>query len=89
MRAALPDAAIAVDHFHLIMLADKQWTAVRQRVTRELLGGAAGRSTWRGPTAGCCCADASGSRRRRWRGCGTAASIMRVTVSLALLFAQG
>jgi transposase len=36
--AALPDARIAVDHFHLIMLANKAVTAVRQRVTRDLLG---------------------------------------------------
>ncbi|MBA3575723.1 MAG: ISL3 family transposase [Pseudonocardiales bacterium] len=38
VRAALPDAVIAVDHFHLIMLANKAVTAVRQRVTREQLG---------------------------------------------------
>jgi len=38
IRTALPDAAIAVDHFHLIMLANAAVTAVRQRVTRELLG---------------------------------------------------
>jgi transposase len=38
VRAALPDAAIAVDHFHLIMLANKAVTAVRRRVTSELLG---------------------------------------------------
>jgi transposase len=38
VRQALPDAAIAVDHFHLIMLGNKAVTAVRQRVTRELLG---------------------------------------------------
>jgi Transposase and inactivated derivatives len=38
VRQALPDAAIAVDHFHLIMLANKAVTAVRQRVTRDLLG---------------------------------------------------
>jgi transposase len=38
VRAALPDAAIAVDHFHLIMLANKAVTTVRQRVTREALG---------------------------------------------------
>jgi transposase len=38
VRAALPEAQIAVDHFHLIMLANKQVTAVRQRVTRDLLG---------------------------------------------------
>ncbi len=34
----LPHARIAVDHFHLIMLANKAVTAVRQRVTRDLLG---------------------------------------------------
>ena len=38
VRAALPDARVAVDHFHLIMLANKAVTAVRQRVTRDLLG---------------------------------------------------
>ena len=38
VRAALPDAVIAVDHFHLIMLANRMVTAVRQRVTRDLLG---------------------------------------------------
>lgn len=38
VRAALPAARIAVDHFHLIMLANKALTLVRQRVTRELLG---------------------------------------------------
>ena len=37
VRAALPEAAIAVDHFHLVMLANKAVTAVRQRVTRDLL----------------------------------------------------
>jgi len=37
VRAALPDAAVAVDHFHLVMLANKAVTAVRQRVTRDLL----------------------------------------------------
>ena len=37
IRQALPDAVIAVDHFHLIMLANKAVTAVRQRVTRDLL----------------------------------------------------
>jgi len=38
VRAALPEARIAVDHFHLVMLANKAVTAVRQRVTRDLLG---------------------------------------------------
>ena len=37
VRAALPHAVIAVDHFHLVMLANKTVTAVRQRVTRDLL----------------------------------------------------
>ncbi len=47
-RAALPGARIAVDHFHLIMLANRAVTAVRQRVTRELLGrhGRAVDPTW-------------------------------------------
>lgn len=38
VRAALPHGAIAVDHFHLIMLGNKALTAVRGRVTRDLLG---------------------------------------------------
>lgn len=38
VRAALPAARIAVDHFHLIMLANRTVTAVRQRATREQLG---------------------------------------------------
>jgi len=38
VRAALPDAAIAVDHFHLIMLANKTVTAMRQRMTRGRRG---------------------------------------------------
>jgi transposase len=37
VRAALPEARVAVDHFHLVMLANKTVTAVRQRVTRDLL----------------------------------------------------
>jgi transposase len=37
VRAALPDARVAVDHFHLIMLGNRAVTAVRQRVTRDLL----------------------------------------------------
>jgi hypothetical protein len=38
VRAALPEVLLAVDHFHLVMLANKAVTAVRQRVTRDLLG---------------------------------------------------
>ena len=37
VRELLPHAALAVDHFHLILLANRAVTAVRQRVTRELL----------------------------------------------------
>jgi transposase len=36
VRELLPHARIAVDHFHLVMLANAAVTAVRQRVTREL-----------------------------------------------------
>jgi transposase len=44
VRAALPEAKLAVDHFHLIMLANKAVTAVRQRVTREQLGRRGGKA---------------------------------------------
>jgi transposase len=38
IRAALPDARIAVDKWHLIALANTMVTEVRQRVTRTLYG---------------------------------------------------
>ena len=38
VRAALPHAQIAVDHWHLVRLANDMVTAVRQRVAREQLG---------------------------------------------------
>ena len=38
IRAALPHAQIAVDHFHLVRLANEMVTDVRQRVAREQLG---------------------------------------------------
>jgi transposase len=38
IRAALPGARIAVDHWHLIRLANDAVTEVRQRVAREQLG---------------------------------------------------
>jgi transposase len=37
VRQMLPHARIAVDHFHLVLLANRALTQVRQRVTRELL----------------------------------------------------
>jgi transposase len=48
VRELLPHAALAVDHFHLVLLANRAVTAVRQRVTRELLHrrGRAGDPTW-------------------------------------------
>jgi transposase len=38
IRAALPNALIAVDKWHLVALANQMVTEVRQRVTRSLLG---------------------------------------------------
>jgi transposase len=38
IRAALPDALIAVDKWHLVALANQMLTEVRQRVTRDQLG---------------------------------------------------
>jgi transposase len=38
IRAALPNALIAVDKWHLVALANQMLTEVRQRVTRDLLG---------------------------------------------------
>jgi transposase len=38
IQAALPDAKIAVDKWHLVALANQMLTQVRQRVTRDLLG---------------------------------------------------
>jgi transposase len=48
VRELLPHARLAVDHFHLILLANKVVTAVRQRVTRELQGrrGRRQRAAW-------------------------------------------
>jgi transposase len=48
IRAALPDAKIAVDKWHLIALANQMVTEVRQRVTREFLGhrGTVADSVW-------------------------------------------
>lgn len=38
LRQQLPCAAVSVDPFHLVMLANDAVTAVRQRVTREQQG---------------------------------------------------
>src|SRR2546423_4402500 len=72
VRAALPQARIAVDHFHLIMLANKAVTAVRPRVTRDVLGrrGRAGDPAWANRLL---LRGRERSRTPRWPGCGTAA----------------
>jgi transposase len=41
IRAALPDAKIAVDRWHLVALANQMVTEVRQRVTPTCWAGAA------------------------------------------------
>ncbi|MBM7847136.1 ISL3 family transposase [Arthrobacter roseus] len=38
LREHLPDAAVSVDHFHLVLLANDMLTGVRQRVAREQHG---------------------------------------------------
>lgn len=38
IRQALPQATIVVDHFHLVALANRMVTTVRQRVTQQTLG---------------------------------------------------
>ncbi len=38
LRENLPDAAVSVDHFHLVLLANDMLTQVRQRVSREQNG---------------------------------------------------
>ena len=64
-----------MDHFHLVMLANKAVTAVRHAspVTCSIAG--AVRPTRSGRTGDCCCAGGNGCPIRRWRGCGTGASI--------------
>ncbi len=48
IRTALPHVRIAVDHFHLVRLANEMVTDVRQRVAREQLGrrGTTADPTW-------------------------------------------
>jgi transposase len=48
IRAALPDALIEVDGWHLVALANQMVTEVRQRVTRDQLGrrGTAAEPVW-------------------------------------------
>jgi transposase len=73
VRQALPDAVIAVDHFHLIMLANKAVTAVRQRVTRDLLDrrGRGTDPTWANRRLLLCGREHLSERAlaRMWNGC--------------------
>ena len=75
IRTALPAARVAVDHFHLIMLANKAVTAVRQRVTRDLLGrrGQKIDPTWANRRL-LLCGHERVSERALARMCGTAAA---------------
>lgn len=69
LRQQLPHAAVSVDAFHLVKLANDAVTAVRQRVTREQHGrrGRLQDPSWR--TGSCCCAAATRSPTPAWRGC--------------------
>ena len=68
LREQLPRAAVPVDAFHLVKLANDMLTRVRQRVTLEARGAAAAASIRPGPTGGCCCAPATPSAPPRWPG---------------------
>ncbi len=72
IREALPHARIAVDHFHLIMLAKTAHTAMRQRDTRICSVDAAAPPTRPGPTGDCCCAAANAAGLEPWPACRTA-----------------
>ena len=52
IRTALPHARIAVDHWHLVRLANDMVTEVRQRVNAT--AAAASRPIRCGRTGGCC-----------------------------------
>jgi transposase len=67
IRAALPDALMGVDGWHLVALANQTVSEVRQRVTREQLGrrGTVADPMW--VTAGCCSPAPSISVKQRDR----------------------
>lgn len=73
VRTALPGARIAVDHFHLVALANAAVTAVRQRVTRAQLGrrGRGGDRTWANRRLLLRGAERLSARQlaRMWNGC--------------------
>ncbi len=69
IRAALPHAWIAVDHFHLVRLTNEMVTDVRQRVAREQLGRRGTPPTRPGCTAGCCSPPGPGSHPDSCAGC--------------------
>jgi transposase len=73
VRELLPHAALAVDHFHLVLLANKAVTAVRQRVSRELLNrrGRASDPPWANRRLLLCARERLSARAltRMWNGC--------------------
>ena len=54
IRAALSQARVAVDRWHLVALANQVVTEVHQRATRELLGRRGPPPRRSGSTGGCC-----------------------------------
>jgi hypothetical protein len=68
LREHLPAAALSVDAFHLVKLANDMVTTVRQRVAREARAAADAWRTRPGSTGGCCCAPATPSARPGWPG---------------------
>jgi transposase len=72
IRAALPQARIAVDHWHLVRLANEMLTQVRQCVAWQRHGrrGLSSDPVW-ARTVGCCCPPATGCRSSSSTGCAT------------------
>ncbi len=68
LHEQLPAAAVSVDAFHLVKLANDMVTAVRQRVIREAKGRRGRLRIRPGSIGGCCCAPGTPSAPGRWPG---------------------